>query len=89
MDGHCVGYSSMHEELVITDNQMTCGSYNLTGNARCKNWESLHCFCYDRRGQGMDKHWDALDEGREITQMYPVIFQDVAQPVAHKKRREF
>lgn len=88
VDGHCVRYSSMHEKTVITENQTACGSYNLTGIARCKNWESLHVFATtDDVKDCFDTHWGDLGEGREITQVYPAIFQDVAQHVAHKKRR--
>lgn len=89
VDGHCCKYgrSSMQEKTVITENQTACGSYNLTGYACCKNWESLHVFATTADVvEDFDTHWGALGEDRELTKVYPDIFPDVEQ-VAHKKRR--
>jgi len=77
----------MHENTVITEKLSTLGSYSLTREARCKNWESLVVFdTTDDVKDNLDEHWSDL-QGREISQVYPTIFPDVAQHVANKKRQ--
>jgi hypothetical protein len=90
VEGHCCnyGWSSMHEKTVIAENRTACGSYNLTGYARAKNWESLNVFATTQDIiESFDAHWGALGEDREITKVYPAIFPDVETKIAHKKLR--
>ena len=85
---NCSGYTSMHENRVITDSYSLFGSYNLTANARCKNWES--CYVADsvqEEKDAFDLHWNALDSSRDITRVFPDFIPTEYSTLTAKKRR--